>query len=130
MTKIKTLATVAATTLALGGATVATTAQAQTWHRDYNSYSERYDRGVDSRLTPAYIRRLDWKVDNARSHGLISWQQARELHMQLRDAQPMAWRVQNGQARPWEIRRLQNVVDRVDSLTQGYAYNTHRGYWR
>jgi len=124
MTKLKTLATIAASTLAIGGATVATTASAQPWHHNYhNEYN-------DNRLTTSYVDGLGWKIDNARSRGMISWRQARDLHSQLREVQPLAWRYQNGQARPWEVRRLEAVVNRIDSVTQGYAYNTRRPYWR
>jgi len=50
--------------------------------------------------------------------------------MQLARVQPLAWRAQTGQARPWEVRRLEHVVNRIDSLTQGYAYNMRRPYYR
>ena len=124
MTKLKILAAVAASTLALGATTVATTASAQPWNHDYhNDYR-------DNRLTTNYVDRLSWKIDNAQSRGVISWRQARDLHMQLREVQPLAWRYERGQARPWEVRRLENVVDRIDSITQGYAYNMRRPYWR
>lgn len=121
MTKLKILAAAAASTLALGGATVATTAQAQPFY--HHGYS-------DSRLDTSYVRRLDWKIDRARDRGVISWRQARNLHMQLASVRPLAWRVQTGQARPWEVRRLENVVNRIDSLTEGYAYNMRRPYYR
>jgi hypothetical protein len=131
MTKLKTLAAVAASTLALGGATVATTASAQPWNHDYsNGYRDYHNDYRDNRLTTDYVNRLSWKIDNARSRGVISWRQARDLHMQLREVQPLAWRYERGQARPWEVRRLENVVDRIDSITQGYAYNMRRPYWR
>jgi len=120
MTKLKILAAAAASTLALGGATVATTAQAQPYYHGYS----------DSRLNTAYVNHLGWKIDRARERGMISWRQARDLHMQLASVQPLAWRAQTGQARPWEVRRLENVVNRIDSLTQGYAYNMRRPYYR
>lgn len=121
MTKLKTIAAITASTLAIGGAAV-TTAQAQPWHHGYdNHYS-------DSRLTTSYVDGLDWKITNAAQHGRISWNQARDLRSQLRSVQPLAYRVQTGQARPWEVNRLEAVVNRIDGLTQGYAYNTRR--WR
>jgi hypothetical protein len=129
MTKFKTFAAIAASTLALGCAAT-TAAQAQPWHHDYDYNRDRdYNRG-DSRLTTSYVDGLAWKIDNARNHGMISWRQAQDLHAQLATVQPLAWRVQTGQARPWEVSRLENVVNRIDSLTQGYAYNMRRPYYR
>jgi hypothetical protein len=120
MTKLKKIAAIAASTLALGGFTVATTAQAQGWRHGY------YNRGVDSRLTTSYVDGLDWKINNAAQYGRISWGQARNLRGELQTMKPIAWRVQTGQARPWEVNRLETFVNRVDSLTQGYAYNNRR----
>ena len=119
MTKLKMFAAVAASTLALGGAAV-TTAQAQPWYHGYNAYNG------DNRLTTSYVDGLEWKIDNAARNGAISWGQARELRGELRSVQPLAYRVQTGQARPWEVNRLEAVVNRIDNLTQGYAYNTRR----
>jgi hypothetical protein len=126
MTKLKMIAAVAASTLALGGTAIATTAQAQPWDHGYSdrAYDHRgYD---DSRLTPSYVSGLDWKITNAARRGLISWAQARDLRGELGQMRPLAWRVQNGNARPWEARRLEQFVNRVDSLTSGYAYNGRR----
>jgi len=115
MTKLKMIAAAAASTLMLGGATVATTAQAQPWHQHYS--------GRDSRLMTPYVDGLAWKIDNAARTGRISWREARDLHAELRAVQPLAWRYQTGQARPHEVNRLERVVNRIDGLTQGYAYN-------
>lgn len=120
MTKLNTCAAIIASTLALGGGLAATSASAQPWNHGY----------ADSRLTTSYVDGLAWKINNAQRYGWISWQEARNLRGQLHSVQPLAWRVQNGQARPWEVRRLEAVVNRIDSLTQGYAYNTRRGYDR
>jgi hypothetical protein len=140
MTKLKTIAAIAASTLALGSAAVATTASAQPWnHGNYDrSYDNRgYDnnrgynnRGYngDSRLTTSYVDGLDWKIQNAAQHGQISWRDARDLRGQLQSMKPIAWRVQTGEARPWEVNRLQQFVNRVDALTSGYAQNNRR--WR
>lgn len=130
MTKLKTIAAIAASTLALGSAGLATTAGAQPWHHDYDRDYDRDYGYNDSRLTTSYVDGLEWKIDNAARNGVISWGQARELRGELRSVQPLAWRVQTGQARPWEVNRLQNVVNRIDGMTQGYAYNTRRDYWR
>ena len=125
MTKLKMIAAAAASTIAIGGMAV-TTAQAQPWRHYDNDYNRGYVH--DSRLTTSYVDGLQWKINNAARNGVISWGQARDLRMQLRSVQPIAWRVQTGQARPWEVNRLEAVVNRIDSLTQGYAYNTRR--WR
>jgi len=116
MTKLKMFAAIASSALALGSA-AATTAQAQPWH--HGGYS-------DSRLTTSYVDGLDWKINNAARYGRISWGQARDLRGELQAMKPVAWRVQTGQARPWEVNRLENFVNRVDNLTQGYAYNNRR----
>jgi len=123
MTKLKFTAAIAASTLALGGATFATTAQAQPWHHGYG-----YNHSVDSRLTTSYVDGLDWKIQNAARYGRISWRQARDLRSQLQSMKPIAWRVQTGEARPWEVNRLERFVNQVDALTTGYAYNNRR--WR
>jgi hypothetical protein len=124
MTKLKTLAILTASTLALGGATV-TAAQAQPWNHGYYNDHRGYS---DNRLTTSYVDGLAWKIDNARAHGVIDWRMARDLHGQLASVQPLAYRVQTGQARPWEVQRLQSVVNRIDGLTSGYAYNNRRPY--
>jgi hypothetical protein len=124
MTKLKTLAAIAASTLAIGGVAV-TTAQAQPWNHDYYQ-----GRSYDNRLTTSYVDGLQWKINNAARQGLISWGEARDLRAQLRSVQPLAWRVENGTARPWEVHRLEAVVNRIDSLTSGYAYNGRYPYRR
>ena len=132
MTKLKNIAAIAVSTLALGGA-AATAAQAQPWNnydRDHGYQNRGYDnRGYnDSRLSTSYVDGLDWKINNAAQRGMISWGQARNLRGELQGMKPIAWRVQTGQARPWEVSRLETFVNRVDGLTSGYAYNTRR--WR
>jgi hypothetical protein len=122
MLKMKTLAAIAASTLAVSGVAV-TAAQAQPWNHGH------YSEGRDSRLMTPYVDGLAWKIDNARSQGRISWREARDLHAQLTTVQPLAWRYQTGTARPYEVQHLAAVVNRIDSLTQGYAYNGRRP-WR
>lgn len=121
MTKMKTLAAIAASTVAISGIGI-TAAQAQPWHHGY------YSDARDSRLMTPYVDGLAWKIDNARNQGRISWREARDLHAQLRSVQPLAYRYQTGQARGYEVQRLARVVNRIDSLTQGYAYNLRRPY--
>jgi hypothetical protein len=120
MTKMKTYAAILASTLAIGATGAATSAAAQPWHHSY----------ADSRLTTSYVDGLQWKINHAAQIGRISWRQARELRAELRTVQPLAYRVETGAARPWEVRRLEQVVNRIDNLTQGYAYNMRRPYYR
>jgi hypothetical protein len=120
MTKLKTFIAIAASTLAIGGAAVST-ADAQPWRGGYYA---------DNRLTTSYVDGLQWKINNAARQGMISWAEARDLRAELRSVQPIAYRVQTGQARPWEVRRLETVVNRIDGVTANYAYNTPRPYWR
>ncbi|HEV2530178.1 hypothetical protein [Phenylobacterium sp.] len=133
MTKLKKIAAIAVSTLALGGAAV-TAAQAQPWNnydRDHGYQNRGYEnRGYnnDSRLTTSYVDGLDWKIQTAAQYHRISWRDARDLRGQLQAMKPIAWRVQTGQARPWEVSRLEQFVNRVDALTNGYAQNNRR--WR
>jgi hypothetical protein len=124
MRKFKYMAVIGASALALSAASTMT-AQAQPW----NHWGHAYDRGYDSRLNTSYVDSLDWKITNAARNGVISWGEARDLRGELRSVQPLAYRYQTGQARPWEINRLERVVNRIDGLTQGYAYNM-RHRWR
>src|SRR5579884_1331107 len=112
MTKLKMFTAVAASTMAIAGFAM-TAAHAQPWMGD-------------SRLNTSYVDGEAWKIDNAARNGVISWGEARDLHNQLTSVQPLAWRVQTGQARPYEVRRLEMVVNRIDNLTSRYAYNGYR----
>jgi len=116
---------IGASALALSAASTMT-AQAQPW----NHYGRTYDRGYDSRLNTSYVDSLDWKITNAAKTGEISWNQARDLRSQLRSVQPLAYRVQTGQARGYEVERLRAVVNRIDAATSRYAYNDRRYYRR
>lgn len=111
MTKLNMFAAIAASTMAVSGVAM-TTAHAQPYG--------------DNRLNTSYVDGEAWKIDNAARQGVISWGQARDLHRELQSVQPLAWRAQTGQARPYEIRRLEMVVNRIDSMTQRYAYNNRR----
>jgi hypothetical protein len=62
---------------------------------------------------------------------MISWGQANALRAQLREVQPIAYRVETGRASRWEYRRLSRVVDRIEFATRGYAMNDrYRPGWR
>lgn len=76
-----------------------------------------------SQATTGYVDSLDWKITNAAQQGRISWQQARELRGELRQVQPIAYRVQTGQANPWQRQRLDRTVARIESALNGYARN-------
>ena len=121
MLTLKRIALIGASALAVSAvSTVAV--QAQPWGYHGPAY--------DSRLNTSYVDSLDWKITNAAQRGVISWGEARELRGELRSVQPLAYRNQTGQARPWEIRRLENVVSRIESATTRYAYNDRRYYDR
>jgi hypothetical protein len=129
-------------------AAAAAPAAAQPW-RDYGADAGRYDAGRydagrndgrgyeaeryggyqqpfrDGRLTTAYVDSLDWKIRAAARDGRISWDEARDLRGQARAIQPIAWRVQNGQANRWEADRLERTVDRIE-----YAVSRGEYGWR
>lgn len=121
MRKTKLLALIGASALAVSAASTMS-AQAQPW--GYHGAP-----AYDSRLNTSYVDSLDWKITNAAQRGVISWGQARELRGELRAVQPLAYRNQTGQARPWEVRRLENTVSRIEQMTNSYAYNDRRD-WR
>jgi len=108
---------------ALGAAAAPAAAQP---YGDYGRYDHRYENRGYGRLDTAYVDSLQWKITNAAREGRISWGEARALKGDLREVQPLAWRVQTGQARGWEVERLQRTVDRIE-----YAVNHPPRYgWR
>lgn len=115
MTKTKIISAVAATAALMTGA-IATTAAAQPWRDN----GPRYD---NSRMTTGYVDSLEWRINEAARNRVISRGEARSLLGQLRAVQPLAWRVETGQANQWEYRRLSTVVDRIERETRGYASN-------
>ena len=117
MRKFKYMALIGASALAVSAASTLT-AQAQPWGYHGPAY--------DSRLNTSYVDSLDWKITNAARNGVISWGEARDLRGQLRSVQPLAYRVQTGQARGYEVQRLRAVVNRIDAATNRYAYNDRR----
>ncbi|MFL5296354.1 MAG: hypothetical protein ACJ798_08230 [Phenylobacterium sp.] len=125
MLKLKKIALIGASALAVSAvSTVAV--QAQPW----NHYGYAQDTG---RLSPSNLDRLSWRITNAARNGAISWSEARDLRFQLRAVQPLAYRVETGQARPWEVRRLENTVSRIEAATSRYATNDRFRYgerWR
>jgi hypothetical protein len=127
MRKFKYMAVIGASALALSAASTMT-AQAQPWAHYGRDYDNRaYDnRASDNRLNTSYVDSLDWKITNAAQRGVIGWGEARELRGELRSVQPLAYRVQTGQARGYEVERLRAVVNRIDAATSRYAYNDRR----
>jgi len=81
-----------------------------------------YERGHDyrraDRLSTSYVDSLNWQINNAAREGRISWREARALQTQLNQVKPLAYRYQTGQARQWEVNRLQQTVDRIDSAVR------------
>jgi len=122
MNKLNMTAAIAAATLGFAGLT-ATSATAQPW-RSYDRHEQ-----YNGNLTSSYVDSLEWRINNAAQEGRISWGQARQLQRELRDVQPLAWRVQTGQASQWEHRRLSNAVNRIEAATNNYPrYSQNR--WR
>jgi len=116
MTKLKLMAAIGATALMLGGA-VATQASAQPgryWDRGYDHY--------DGQLTTSYVDSLEWRINNSP----IPRGERRALLMELRQIQPLAWRVQTGQASRWEYNRLVRGVNRIERATQYASYDNRR----
>jgi hypothetical protein len=114
MTPLKNIVIASAAVLFMSGA-AASIAQAQP--------GRYYDRGHDyrraDRLSTSYVDSLNWQIDNAAREGRISWREARDLQNQLNQVKPLAYRYQTGQARQWEVNRLQQTVDRIDSEVRG-----------
>jgi hypothetical protein len=143
MTKLKMFAAAGVATLLATGA-MATSAAAQPYrdqsyrdqgYRDQgdrdrgygdHSYRDRGDtaRRQTGRLTSSYIDSLEWRINNAAAERRISNGESRELLRDLRQVQgPMIFRVENGRASEWEVRRVSSVVSRIEAATQGYAGN-------
>ncbi|WP_334164530.1 hypothetical protein [Phenylobacterium sp.] len=96
-------------------ATAAAPAAAQSWDRGH-------DRAyAGARHTSGEVDGLEWKINNAAREGRISRGEARELMGELRAVQPLAWRVETGQASRWERQRLDQAVNRIER-----AVNTYR----
>jgi hypothetical protein len=96
-------------------------AAAPPWRGDPNTAR---DRGyVGSQLNTSYVDGLEWKINNAAQQRAISRGEQRQLLSELRQIQPIAWRVQTGQASRWERQRLENGVARIESAVNRYARN-------
>ena len=114
MLSLKKIITASSAALAITGAAVGV-AQAQPgryYDRGYERGYDRHEQRVDP-LSTSYVDGLDWRIDNAARQGRIGWREAQDLKNDLNRVKPLAWRYQTGQARPWEIERLQRTVDRI-----------------
>ena len=76
---------------------------------------------AQSRLTTGYVDGLAWKIDNAVQTRVISPGQGNRLHAELREAQPLAWRVQTGEARGYQRQRLDDLVADIEGSVNRYA---------
>ena len=119
MLSLKNMIIASSAALTMAGA-VGNVAQAQPgryYDRGYDYRDSRANR-VD-RLSTGYVDSLNWQIQNAAREGRINWREARALQNDLNQVKPLAWRYQTGQARQWEVDRLQRTVDRIDSEVRG-----------
>lgn len=89
--------------------------------------------GYGGQQTTGYVDGLEWKITNAAQERRISWSEARALRNELRQIQPLAWRVQTGQASGWERRRLSQGVSRIESAVNDsgrYGRHDDERRWR
>lgn len=90
-------------------------------HREYRGEGRA---SAGRNLTSSYVDSLEWRINNAAQEGRLPRYEARRLISELRQIQgPAIYRVENGRASAWEIRRVSNVVERIEAATQGYASN-------
>lgn len=111
-------------------------AAAQDWRGQNDGYNSRPHAGAQRNNL---LTGLEWKIDNAAREGRLSRAEARNLMGELRQVQPIAWKVQAGRATSWERQRLDRVVNRIERATyarydrrdgrdygQGYGYGQNR----
>ncbi len=122
MRKLKMMALIGASALSVSAASTMT-AQAQPW--GYHGPAPAYD----TRLTPTYVQNLDNRIVFLTRRGAMSFNEAHDLRADLRAVTSIAYRAQSGHASRWEVRRLQDTVNRVEAATSRYAYND-RHDWR
>lgn len=121
------MAAIGASALMVAGVVaVPTAAEAQRYYeRGHNDYGRNLD--------TSYVDSLEWRINNAMHEGRISRSHARQLIRELRSIQPLAWRVQTGQASRYEYQRLASGVNRIEHATNTYARhgrNPRYGYNR
>jgi hypothetical protein len=126
MKTLKTLALIGASALAVSAVSTAA-AQAQPYgYSNYGYGPARYATLPDNdrrRLSTGYVDRLQARVNDAARMRQISWNEARDLRNQLGYAHDLAYRVQTGRADRGDVRRLDSMLDRVESAVNRYAYN-------
>jgi hypothetical protein len=103
-------------------AAAATPAAAQSWGGHDGGYRGGYDADRGGQIQTPYLDRLNWKIVRAAREGRISWDDARELRREVREVQPLAWRVQTGQADRWEARRLERRVSRIERVVDNRGW--------
>jgi len=101
-------------------ACAAAPAAAQSWNN--------YDRPSYGRLDTSYVDGLDWRIREAAQQRRISWGEARQLREILHDIKPLAWRVQNGEARGYERQRLAQGVRTIETAIYRNGYRGERRY--
>lgn len=111
MKTLNTLALIGASALSLTAAAAAP-ALAQPWN---------HAPAYGAPLTTSYVDSLHWRIDDAVRDGRMAPMEARRLHMELRRAQPLTWRVETGRASNMEFGRLNRTVNRVEAAVNRYA---------
>ncbi len=113
MTKLNIMAAVGAAALMTVGS-LATSASAQPW-RDYDrGYNNGYSEYAPGDLSTSHVDALEWRINNAP----IPLAQRRALLREWHQIQPLAWRVQTGQASRWERDRLARGVAHIEQATR------------
>jgi hypothetical protein len=122
----KILIALAATT-ALAAA--AAPAAAQSWRgdndRDYRDNGRGY---ATSQRTTSYVDSLEWQINNAVQERRISRGEARQLLSDLRQVQPIAWKVQTGRASGWERQQLERTVQRIQQAVNDRGRRDRRDH--
>lgn len=136
MSNLKTLFAAGATALILTGAIAgpAATQPNRNHERGYDNdrgYNERgrsNDRyshpsyGSSANLRTGHVDSLEWRINNAP----ISNGQRRALLNEWRQIQPLAHRVQTGEASRGEFNRLRTGVNRIEQATRNVSYDGDR----
>lgn len=116
-------------------AAAAAPAAAQTWNgqdnygqrehsqRDFGRDNHGQRNHAGAQRAGGYIDGLEWKIQQAARQGRIARGEARQLLAELRQVQPLAWKVQTGRANGWERQRLDRTVNRIERAVSGHARN-------
>src|SRR3954470_1574706 len=105
MLKLKNIAVIGASALAMTAAT-AVTAQAQPWnHYEHSGYGYNGGNGYHreaGRLLAGNLDRLRARIERQTQRGIMPSGEARDLSNQLLAVRRMSWDIQNGKANRWE----------------------------